>query len=80
MPPPARTVSPDNDMVVSGLLLNEALAIQADLLGRLRESPDDPSLWRQTEKNEELVDRLIWGYRTAISRYLSRLARSQLFF
>jgi hypothetical protein len=67
-------------MVTAGLLLREALAIQEDLLDRLGESPTNQSLWKQSDRNEELVDRLIAAYRTSISRYLSRLTKSQLVF
>jgi hypothetical protein len=80
MPPPTLNGIPKREMVASALLLQEALAVQEDLSCRLAGSPRDRSLRRQSEKNEELVDRLIFGYRTAISRYLSRLTRSQLVF
>lgn len=67
-------------MVATGLLLKQVLDVQEDLLSRRAESPRDRSLQRQSEKNEELVDRLIQEYRTEISRYLSRLTKSQLVF
>jgi hypothetical protein len=67
-------------MVASALLLRQALAVQEDLVDRLGKSPGDRSLWRQSQKNEDMVDRLIFGYRTAISHYLSRLSKSQLVF
>lgn len=67
-------------MAATGLLLREALAIQEDLMNRLDECPSDRSLWRLSEKNEELVGRLIWAYRIAIARYLSRFGKSQLVF
>ena len=65
-------------MVATSLLLHGALAIHEDLLSRLGECPKNQPLRKQVVRNEELVDRLIWGYRVAISRYLSRLAKSQL--
>jgi len=80
MLPPAFRSAPNRDMVSTGLLLKQVLAVHEDLLGRRAKSPRDLSLRRQSEKNEELVGRLIQEYRTAISRYLSRLTKSQLVF
>lgn len=77
---PAFTGTPNREMVSAGLLLQQALAVQEDLQDRLGDSPTDRSLRRQSQKNEELVHRLIWGYRTEISRYLSRFSKSQLVF
>jgi hypothetical protein len=80
MLPPAFTGALSREMVSAGLLLQQALAVQEDLLDRLGDCPTDRSLWRESEKNEELVHRLIWEYRTEISRYLSRFTKSQLVF
>ena len=77
---PALTGPPNREMVATGLLLHQALAIQEDLLERLDECPTDQSLWRLSDKHEELVDRLLQEYRLAISRYLFRLTKSQLVF
>jgi len=67
-------------MAILGLLLQRALAVQEDLLKRLQESPTDASLWKESERNEALVDRLIGVYRASISRYLTRFAKSRLVF
>jgi len=75
---PTPVGKPNEEMVATSLLLHGALAIHEDLLSRLRECPKDQSLRKQVQRNEQLVDRLIWGYRSAIARYLSRLAKSQL--
>ena len=80
MLPPVHTGPPNREMVSTALLLKKALAFQEELSCRLAESPSDRSLRGQSEKNEELVDRLIGEYRTAISRYLCRLSKSQLTF
>jgi hypothetical protein len=78
MSSPTPKASPNEEMVATSLLLRGALAIQEDLLSRLDERPKNQSLRKQVVSNEELVDRLIWGYHVAISRYLSCLAKSQL--
>jgi hypothetical protein len=76
--PPPR--APNSEMVLTGLLLQEALAVQEDLSQRIAGCPRDHSLQKQSEKNTVLLHRLIQEYQMAIAHYLSRLSKSHLVF
>lgn len=80
MASPALTGAMNQEMVTVRVLLRGAMAIHKDLLSRLDRCPNDRSLRKQIDQNEILICRLVWGYRTAIAGYISRLSKSQLVF